>query len=119
MPKIRTEISIESNERLTIRKKRYSVRSWCDQCRRVSIMVLPTEAAFLSCRDIDAVIGLIYAGDLHVRSFQDKGLFVCMTSLCLYPFESEFTGPTLREYEEPAEILADLKTTNYNFINEE
>ena len=73
MAKIRTEISIESNESLTIRRKRYSVRTFCEVCKRISIMVLPTEAAFLSCQDIDSIVSMMYENQLHVRYIEKKG----------------------------------------------
>lgn len=119
MAKIRTEISIESSESLIIKRKRYSVRAWCEQCGRISIMVLPTEAAFLACQDIDAIISLIYSNKVHVRYLEKRGLYTCLTSLCLFSFENDFEDSILENDGEPVEILADTKTRNYNFINEE
>lgn len=118
MAKIRTEISIESSESLIIRRKRYSVRAFCVECRRISIMVLPTEAAFLSCQDIDSIVALMYENQLHVRHLEKKGLYVCLTSLCLYRFENEFEE-LITEDDEPTEFLTDIKTTNYSFVNKE
>lgn len=117
MAKIRTEISIESNESLTIRRKRYSVRTFCDVCKRISIMVLPTEAAFLACQDIDSIVSLMYENELHVQYISNKGLYICLTSLCLFQFENEFTD--LENDKNSVKILADTKTNNYNFVNEE
>lgn len=115
MAKIRTEISIESSESLIIKRKRYSVRTFCEECGRISIMVLPTEAAFLSCRDVDSIISLMYENQLHVCLIEKKGLYVCLTSLCLFPFENEFEDLE----NDSMRILADVQTRNYNFVNEE
>ncbi|MCB1024980.1 MAG: hypothetical protein KDB79_11345 [Acidobacteria bacterium] len=89
MPKIQTKISIESSERLTIKRKRYSIRAWCDACNRQSIMIVPSEAAFLASQDIDSIIYLMFSNRLHVRHVDKKGLFVCLISLCLQSFEIE------------------------------
>lgn len=115
MAKIRTEISIESSESLTLRRKRYSVRTFCEECERISIMVLPTEAAFLSCQDIDSIVALMYENRLHVRYITRKGLYICLTSLCLYQFENEFEDIE----NDSVKILADMKNNNYSFVNEE
>lgn len=82
-------------------------------------MVLPSEAAFLACQDIDAIIYLIYENKIHTRFFEKKGLYLCLTSLCLFGFENEFEDSILENEGEPIEILADTKTRNYSFINEE
>ncbi len=119
MTKIRTEISIESSESLIIKRKRYSVRTFCGTCQRISIMVLPTEAAFLSCRDVDSIISLMYENRLHVRYVEKKGLYVCLTSLCLYGFENEFVEEGTENEDETIKILTDKQTHNYNFIDEE
>ncbi len=119
MAKIRTEISIESSESLVVRRKRHSVRAWCDDCQRTSIMVLPTEAAFLSGQDIDRVISLMYERLIHIRYLETKGLYLCLTSLCLYSFEDEFEETILEEEKESKEFLIDTKIQNHKFINEE
>ena len=117
MAKIRTEISIESSESLTIRRKRYSVRSFCEQCNRMSIMVLPTEAAFLSCQDIDSIVSLMYENQLHVRYVSQKGMYICLTSLCLYQFESDFEDT--ENEADSVKILSGFQTNEYSFIKED
>lgn len=82
-------------------------------------MVLPTEAAFLACQDIDDIISLVYKNKIHTRFFEKKGLYVCLTSLCLFGFENEFEDAILETDGEPIEILANINTRNYQFINEE
>ena len=56
-------------------------------------MTLPSEAAFLACRDFDSIIHLIHANRLHVRYVEKKGLFVCLMSLCLEAFRDEIKVP--------------------------
>ena len=117
MTKIRTEILIETNESLKIKRKRHSVRAFCDVCRRVSIMVSPMEAAFLACRDIDSIVCLMYENRLHVRYLGKKNLFVCLTSLCLHPFE--YSETVFREeIETVAEITNFLQSNNFDFVKE-
>jgi hypothetical protein len=117
MAKIRTEISIESSESLTIRRKRYSVRTFCEECRRISIMVLPTEAAFLACQDIDSIVSLMYEDKLHIRYIEQKGMYICLTSLCLYKFENEYED--LGIDNDSIKVLTDVQTDNYKFVSEE
>ena len=81
--KLRTEISIESNESFVVRRKRYSIRAWCDCCERTAIFVLPTEASFLAGRDLDEIVSLVYTGQLHIFEAPKKGAYVCLTSLCM------------------------------------
>lgn len=80
---------------------------------------MPTEAAFLSCRNIDSIIALMYQNRLHVRYLEKKGLFICLTSLCLFPFDGEFEDPMYEEDKEQTEFLSTVKTDNYSFINKE
>lgn len=119
MPKIRTEISIESCESLTVRRKRHSVRARCSRCRRVSIMVSPTEAAFLACQEINAIIALIYADKIHTRFFKKRGLYVCLTSLCLISFDDDLEAAALEGTGDPVELPGRRRTKNYSFIKEE
>ncbi|NNE67284.1 MAG: hypothetical protein HKN33_12025 [Pyrinomonadaceae bacterium] len=117
MSKIRTEISIESSESFVVRRKRYSIRSWCDCCDRIAIFVLPTEAGFLAGLDVDTIVSLVCAGDLHVFKTVKRGTYVCLASLCLlnqtsnYPEDAgghEYTklSPGM---EESGFLLEDLK----------
>lgn len=116
MAKIRTEILIESNESLTVKRKRYSIRAFCDECQRVSIMVVPTEAAFLTRRDINSIVLMMFSSLLHTRCFGENGFFICLTSLCMLSFEDEDME---KEDNEILEITTNLETRNYSFINEE
>lgn len=115
MTKIRTEIFIESNESVTIKKKRYSVRTFCDECQRISIMVLPSEAAFLSCKDIDSIISLMYENYLHLKYLEARGLLICLTSLCLYGFENE----SINNEFGTLKIFTDVKKEEIALMNEE
>ncbi|MDH3493714.1 MAG: hypothetical protein OEM82_09205 [Acidobacteriota bacterium] len=83
MSKIRTEISIESSEAFVVRRKRYSTRTWCGKCGKTGIFVLPTEAGFLSGLDLDTIVSLVCAEEIHVHEILGRGTYVCLTSLCL------------------------------------
>ena len=78
-------------------------------------MVLPTEAAFLSCLDIDSIIALIYESQLHVRDIEKKGLYICLTSLCLFKFESEVEDTE----HESIKLFAKVQNCDFNFVKEE
>ena len=114
MSKIQTKISIESSERLTIKRKRYSIRAWCDDCGKTSIMTLPSEAAFLACQDVDSIIYLMYANRLHVRRVERKGLFVCLASLCRQTFDDEIANSESENEFEMIEI--DAVANNCDFL---
>ncbi len=113
MSKIQTKISIRSRERVTLKRKRYSMLAWCDTCAKTSIMALPSEAAFLACQDVDSIIYLMYANRLHVRHVASKGLFVCLASLCSQTFDSKLEKTNYNN-----ELLK-IDVGNYDYIFEE
>ena len=115
MSKIQTKIAIESSERMTIKRKRYSLRAWCNDCEKTSIMTLPSEAAFLACQDIDSIVNLMYANRLHVRHVEQKGLFICLASLCKQTFD-ETREDIGREND--LEML-EIGATNYDLMFKE
>jgi hypothetical protein len=82
-------------------------------------MVLPTEAAFLSGRDIDRIISLMYEEEIHVRYIETRGLYLCLTSLCLYRFESEPEETIFDEEDTHIRYLTGNRSEKYEFINEE
>ena len=105
MSKIKTEISIESCESFVVRRKRYSMRSWCTECERNSIFVRPTEVAFLSGFDLNHVVSLVCSNELHTQETARRGVFICLTSLCLLSLTPEV-------YEEDYEIIESLTDIN-------
>ena len=115
MSKVRTEICIESNESFLVRRKRYSIRAWCDKCSRNSIFVLPMEAAFLAGLGVDKIVSLVCSNDLHVFNAPLKGAYVCLTSLCLM---SQTTNTDESDVEMVCE-LPDLKDRELLLIEKE
>jgi len=85
MARIRTEISIESSESFVVKRKRFSIRYLCTECEKVGIFVRPTEAGFLAGLDLDTIVSSICSGELHVCELPGRGIFVCLTSLCMRP----------------------------------
>jgi len=83
------------------------------------MMVLPSEAAFLSCRGIDSIISLMYGNRIHIRYIETKGLYICLTSLCLYGFENDFAEPEFENELESVRILKETHTNEFGFIYEE
>ena len=78
-------------------------------------MTLPSEAAFLACQDIDSIVFLMYANRLHVRHFDNRGLFVCLTSLCLQSFEDEISEPDFEEEHEMLELETSKESRDFVF----
>lgn len=82
MAKIRTEVFIETNEKITIKRKRFFVRTWCEDCGHLVSMIPPSEAALLICQDTQTIYSLINSNQLHYRYLKTEIPFVCLKSLC-------------------------------------
>jgi hypothetical protein len=82
MPRIRTDVYIETNEILTISTKRTVVRVWCDGCGCEVSMVTVRDAALLSGQDVDAIHFLIGSKHLHFCYLKPETPSVCLRSLC-------------------------------------
>lgn len=115
MPKLRTEICIESNESYLVRRKRYSIRAWCESCRRIAIFVVPNEAAFLSGFGLDRIVSLARSNALHVFEAPRKGAYVCLTSLCML----SQTPDTDEDDFEVLHELTDVKDRQLLFLDKE
>ena len=83
MTKIRTEVFIETNETYTIKRKRFFVRTWCNDCGREVNMISPAEAAFLMCQDAKTIDSLIDKKQIHSCYFKAETPLICLRSLCL------------------------------------
>ncbi|HMS38838.1 MAG TPA: hypothetical protein PKE69_01335 [Pyrinomonadaceae bacterium] len=83
MAKILTEFLIETREIYIVRRKRYFVRTWCDDCGQEVSMLSPTEAARLMCQDPKNIYSLIDKKHIHFRYLKEETPLVCLRSLCL------------------------------------
>jgi hypothetical protein len=83
MTKTRTEVFIETNETYVIRRKRFFVRTWCEDCGREVSMISPSEAALLVCQDTKIIYSLIERKRIHFCFLKEETPLVCLRSLCL------------------------------------
>ncbi len=83
MAKIRTEVFIESNETYVIKRKRFFVRTWCEDCGHLVSMIPPSEAALLICQDTTVIYSLIDNKQIHYRRSMAETPLICLRSLCL------------------------------------
>ena len=71
-----------------------------------SIMVVPTEAAFLARRDINSIISDDIFEFASHPIFGENGFFICLTSLCMLSFEND-EDSLEKEDNEILEIMTD------------
>lgn len=84
MRKILTEVVVETTEVYVVRRRRYFIRAFCEECRREVSLVPPSEAALLSFCELATIYGLIAENRVHFRFFaKEKKPFICLPSLCL------------------------------------
>ncbi len=81
MEKIRTTVTVETDEVWIIKRHRFFVHSFCLQCNREVSMIPPDDAALLSCRDIKTIYSLIEGNRFHISYFNNAPL-ICLNSLC-------------------------------------
>ena len=76
----RTEITVETRQRITVRPGRTNV-ALCEQCTREVVMLSPEDAAAVLETSARAIFRLIEAGELHFLETVGGGLLVCRNSL--------------------------------------
>lgn len=82
MEKIRTNITIETTETLVIKRTRYAIRGWCENCGREVTMLTPQESARLLFCDLSAIYSSIEFNHFHVFYMNEVKPYICMNSLC-------------------------------------
>lgn len=83
MAKIRTEVFIETNESYVIKRKRFFVRTWCEDCGHLVSMMPPSEAALLFCQDMKTIYSLMDKKQIHFCYLKAETPLICLKSLCL------------------------------------
>jgi RNase P subunit RPR2 len=76
-----TIVTIESRERMTIRRDTRRVVVGCEQCGPDVLMVTPNEAAARSHTETRAIFRGIEGGTVHFVESEDGGLLVCLNSV--------------------------------------
>ncbi len=79
--KKRTEITVETNRTLVIRRRRTLVATRCERCTERGMMVSVQEAAVLASLSLRTIYALVEAGRVHSTEIQDGGLLICLNSL--------------------------------------
>jgi hypothetical protein len=82
MKKRRTEIIVETHERLTVRVFNRQLPAWCPACVGASRLLSPDEAARLCRVGTRDIYGWVEARRVHFAETSGGGLLVCLNS-CL------------------------------------
>lgn len=74
---------IETTETWVIKRPRSFIRGWCGQCGREVSLLIPEEAARLTCQDLGYFYFLMEQNQFHVFNFGITSQpFICLNSLC-------------------------------------
>jgi hypothetical protein len=84
MAKNRTEVFIETNEILIIKRKRTFVRTWCKGCECEVSMLPLQEAALITGHDVKAIRSMMENSLVHFCYLKPETPSVCLRSLCLF-----------------------------------
>ena len=79
----RTEITIESETTVILRRRARALRAWCGPCGAESLMLTPDAAANLAGMTTRAIYTRVERGALHFKELPDGTLLVCGMSLGL------------------------------------
>ena len=79
--KKRTEITIETDRVVVIRRRGQQPSLWCDSCGQAVVMVTVDEAAMLARVSSRTMYSWVEADWLHFTETPDGLLLVCLSSL--------------------------------------
>lgn len=81
MQKRRTEITIETERVIVIRKRRPQIQDWCNRCGEIVPMVTVDEAAGIAGVNSRTIYRWVEADRIHFTETSDGRLLVCPDSL--------------------------------------
>jgi hypothetical protein len=81
MKKRRTEITIETDRTLIVRKQPGSVQGWCQGCGGAAKMISPEEAAAIAHVSVRTIYRWVEVGKVHFMERSEQVLLVCLNSL--------------------------------------
>ena len=81
IPKKRTQVTVETERVLVIRRRYRAIEAGCDACGETVVMIRPDQAAAVSGRSLRAIFGAIEATELHFMEQADGMLLICLNSL--------------------------------------
>jgi hypothetical protein len=73
----RTEVTIESETTVILRRGAGALRAWCEGCGAESLMLTPREAAILAGVTTRLIYAHVERGTLHYVELPDGTLLVC------------------------------------------
>ena len=79
--KKRTEITIETERVIVIRRRRLPVHAWCQPCGGQVVMVTVDEAARAACVSARTVYRWVEDEKLHFIETAEGGLLICQASI--------------------------------------
>lgn len=79
--KKRTEIAIETERVVVIRRRRSLVQAWCQLCGRQVVMVTVDEAARIAFVSERTIYRWVENEKLHFAETADGGLLICLNSI--------------------------------------
>lgn len=79
--KKRTEITVETERILVIRRRYRAVEAWCDDCNAKVVMIRPDQAAAVSGRSLRSIFNDIERAALHFTEQPDGMILICLNSL--------------------------------------
>lgn len=91
----RTEITIETDQVVVIRRYRKVLRTWCVACAKKVMMVTAGEAAAATGVSLITVYRWVESCNVHSAETQEGLLFVCLDSLYAAPCPAD-TRPVPR-----------------------
>lgn len=83
MSKKITEITIETEQVVVVRRRAQTTASWCDGCSAFVRMVTPSEAALLTHISARTIYRQAENGELHFTETPEGTLLVCLASLTI------------------------------------
>ena len=83
-----TEITVETERVLVIRRHYRVVEEWCDGCQDSVLMVRPDQAAAVAGRTLREIFNEVEAAALHFVERSDGMLLICLNSLLKRKAES-------------------------------
>jgi hypothetical protein len=76
-----TEITVETDEVLVIRKRNSPLATWCSECDDPAAMLTPQEAAVLTGVSWREISRRVESGRVHFTETPDGLLLICINSL--------------------------------------
>lgn len=84
--KKRTEITVETERTVLVRRRGISVLAHCEKCGKTVNMIRPEEAAILTGTTLRTVYRRLRAGEVHSKKMSDGSLMICNESALSWEF---------------------------------